>query len=296
MVSFIRKQGLASAIFLWFATPLCGAPGLPYSGPGIDIVNMIDPGIPGFVGPDGVGVVSVNNGVNPLFTAWATEVVNYSPAPNVSNEFKTPLKALGPVTADYLDIVSLGELSSANITNGIPAGSITLSFGVAVANGPGPDFAVFENGFVQGGTSKILGELAYVEVSSDGVSFARFPSDSRTSAAVGPFGVIDAEGVFNLAGKHVNNADSDGISVGTPFNLDDLAADPLVVGGIVNLGYVRYIRVVDVPGDGSFLDAQGDPIYDAWPSVASGGFDLEAVGVINATPISAASDLWSAYQ
>ena len=296
MVSFIRKHGLVSAIFLWFATPLCGAPGLPYSGPGIDIINTIDPGIPGFVGPDGVGVVSVNNGVNPLFTAWATEVVNYSPAPNVSNEFKTPLKALGSVTADYLDIVSLGELSSANITNGIPAGSITLSFGVAIANGSGPDFAVFENGFVQGGTSKILGELAYVEVSSDGVNFARFPSDSRTPATVGPFGVIDAEGVFNLAGKHVNNADSDGISVGTPFNLDDLAADPLVVGGIVNLGYVRYIRVVDVPGNGSFLDAQGDPIYDAWPSVASGGFDLEAVGVINATPISAASDLWSAYQ
>ncbi|MCC6548408.1 hypothetical protein IT570_14720 [Candidatus Sumerlaeota bacterium] len=301
-MKFVFKDGglqLGGCLALAFL--LCGhrssfaAPGLPYSAPGIDVINVVDPGVPGFVGPDGDGLVTVNNSVNPLFQAWATEIVNYSPAPNLSEEFKTPTKALGPVTADFLDIVSLGELSSANITASIPAGSITLGFGVIITNDAGPDFAVFENGFVQGGTGKIMGDLAYVEVSSDGVTFARFPGDSRTPATVGPFGVIEAEGIFNLAGKHVNNADSDGLSVGTPFNLDDLAGDALVTGGQVNLNHILYIRLIDIPGDGSFHDAQGDPIYDAWPSMASGGFDLEAVGVIHAIPPSASSLTWALY-
>jgi hypothetical protein len=36
---------------------------------------------------------------------------------------------------------------------------------------------------------------------------------------------------------------------------------------------------VDIPGDGSFHDSSDRPIYDAWQTVGSGGFDLEAIGV-----------------
>ncbi len=38
---------------------------------------------------------------------------------------------------------------------------------------------------------------------------------------------------------------------------------------------------MDIPGDGTFLDSLGDPIYDAWVTWGSGGFDLEAIGVIS---------------
>ena len=54
-------------------------------------------------------------------------------------------------------------------------GSITLSFDPPVSNGDGWDFAVFENGF-----EDTFLELAYVEVSSDGVVFVRFDNASLT--------------------------------------------------------------------------------------------------------------------
>ena len=57
--------------------------------------------------------------------------------------------------------------------------------------------------------------------------------------------------------------------------------DTLVSGGQVNLAVINYVRFVDVPGSGDFLDSDENAIYDAWPTWASGGFDLEAVGVIH---------------
>ena len=43
--------------------------------------GKIDSAIAGFVGSDGLGVVSPNNTVNPIFTSWATGFINYRPAP-----------------------------------------------------------------------------------------------------------------------------------------------------------------------------------------------------------------------
>jgi hypothetical protein len=44
---------------------------------------------------------------------------------------------------------------------------------------------------------------------------------------------------------------------------------------------VRFVRVIDVPGDGSFLDSQGNGILDTWVTTdlqfGNGGFDLDAV-------------------
>ena len=87
--------------------------------------------------------------------------------------------------------------------------------------------------------------------------------------------------MYNLAGKHVN---AYGNSWGTPFDLENLADDPLVIGGQVNLDEINFARIVDIPGSGDFLDSSGDPIYDAWHTWGSGGVDLEAVGVINEVP------------
>ena len=44
---------------------------------------------------------------------------------------------------------------------------------------------------------------------------------------------------------------------------------------------VRWVRLVDIVGDGSCTDSFGRVIYDPYPTEGSAGFDLDAVGVIN---------------
>jgi hypothetical protein len=117
------------------------------------------------------------------------------------------------------------------------------------------------------GIGGIFGELAYVEVSADGANYVRFPSASATTSAVNGYGSIDPTKVRNLAGKHVNGY---GDSWGTPFDLTE-----------VGLSQITHIRLVDIPGNGSFPDSSGRPIFDPWPTFGSGGFDLEAVGAIS---------------
>ena len=52
-------------------------------------------------------------------------------------------------------------------------GTATLTFAQPITNGPGYDFAVFGNGFSDGHPEWV--KPAFVEVSSDGVNFFRFP-------------------------------------------------------------------------------------------------------------------------
>ena len=260
---------------------------MKFSNSTFDPTNPFDPGVPGFVGPDGPGQVTEDNFINPIFVGFATGVEDYSPAPGVVADFSDPNKAKGAVTAEFDDVVSLGELSQEQIDAGVAPGQITLTFDVTIGNGEGADFAVFENGFdFDGGT---FAELAYVEVSTDGSNFARFPSISLTPEPVDSFGVVDSTEIFNLAGKHVNNAFFDdttgeltGDSFGTPFDLEDLSGDPLVTSGLLDINEINFVRLVDIPGSGDFLDAKGNPIFDPFPqSPGGGGFDLDAIGVIN---------------
>jgi len=256
-----------------------------------------DAGIPGFVGLDGDGVTpdggDGNNYVNPVFIGWATDVIDYSPSDTVGtygtggigSQFGDPTKALGAVTGDNFDIVSLGDMGATEIAAGNASGSITLGFEYSIINGSGADFAVFENGFISAGgagvSGQIFAELGYVEVSTDGETFVRFPSVSLTDGQVGAYGTVDPTEVYNLVGKHVN---AYGSSWGTPFDLDDLLNTEEVLLGLVDLDEINYVRIVDIPGDGSFVDSQGNPIYDAWLTWGSGGLDLEAVGVIHQIP------------
>ena len=242
-----------------------------------------DAGIPGFVGPDGDGILGTNNYVNPIFKEWASSVINWTPAnQDIQEQWTNVLKALGPVTNDNFDIVSLGDLSLKQLQDGELPGSIILGFNTAIANGDGPDFAIFENGFISLGGAGVAGEtfaeLGYVEVSTDGIHFIRFPSISLTPGLVGGYGTIDPTNVYNLAGKHCN---AYGYSWGTPFDLQDLINMPEVQNGIVDLNNINYVKIIDIPGCGFLRDSQGRPIYDAWVTWGSGGLDLEAIGVIH---------------
>lgn len=169
---------------------------------------------------------------------------------------------LGASTGDSGDTISLGD-----------GGSITVYLDSGISNGPGDDFAVFENGFFD--FFGLFAELAYVEVASNGVDFAEFESDAANTLPVNAFGTLDPTDYFGLAGRHA-------VPLGTGFDLADLAADPLVVSGFVDLMDVRYVRLTDVIGDGSTADSLGNPIYDPYATAFdAGGFDLEAVGVIH---------------
>ncbi len=294
---------MTTGVFLCFmvaCTTLAGS----YTQSGID--GYIDPNTRRHCDPEASQAL-----LNPIFRAWAVEVVEYAPSDQTwSGDWDDPTKALGPVTGRFSDIVSLGELTPQEILQGVLPGHITLLFddpndpngNGAIANLSGYDFAVFENGMVSQVTTALgslkgllLAELAYVEVSSNGVDFVRFPTVSLTPTRTGAYGTIDMSDVCNLAGKHPN---AYGVCTGTPFDLDELADHPDVTSGKVDLNAIRYVRIVDVPGSGDFLDdavlhvdpntgpewlnySQNHPIYDQWPTWGSGGFDLEAVGVLH---------------
>jgi PKD repeat protein len=246
-----------------------------------------DPGIPGFVGPDGDGriptmildhTIPTSNYVNPIFTAWATKVIDYYRSDKGDAPLAAAFRALGPVTGDNFDIASLGDLDQDMIDAGKAPGSLTLGFNVTIVNGPGADFACFENGFISGSGPNVFAELGYVEVSTDGVNFVRFPSVSLTAGQAGGYGALDATKLYNLVGKHVN---AYGDSWGTPFDLSDLAQMPEVLDGRVDINNINFVRIVDIPGNGHWTDSLGNPIYDAWPTWGTGGLDFEALGVIN---------------
>ncbi len=293
---------------------------------GVTAGPYTEAGVNGFVGADRRHADPLQDAdamINPIFRGWATGFRNYAPGdhdwigPGVWND---PNKALGPVTGANFDIVSLGDLDQTEIAAGAPPGEITLVFGdpddaddpAHIRDVAGYDFVVFENGFISsfqtsGGSieGEMLSELGYVEVSSDGVNFARFPAVSLTAAPVGPYGTIDVTDVYNLAGKHPN---AYGVCTGTPFDLQDIGLTPPVADGLVDIDNISFVRIVDIPGSGDFTDqavehidpgsrAQWDyyqgnhSMYDAWVTSGSGGLDVEAVGVLNSQEYSADIDL-----
>jgi len=209
---------------------------------------------------------------DPRFIEWASTVQNLTRGPQdvaVTNSppasFGVASNALGPNDGK---VVSLGD-----------GGQITVGFAQPISNGPGPDFAVFENGFISGAPLAFL-ELGFVDVSSDGVNFFRFPSesDTQTTTQVGSFGLLDASNLNNLAGKYI-------AGYGTPFDLQDLVN----VSPLLDVNNIHFIRVTDVVGsiNPSFgsRDSLGNLINDPFPTnSASSGFDFDAIGAINVVP------------
>jgi hypothetical protein len=262
-MTFRSIKGAAALAALMFPASLKAS--IVYSGPS-ETTHAIDPAIP------------ANDA---RFVEWANDI-------DASRTAFAPRGSTSINTSGGFN--SLGDLNATEIANGIAPGYLTVTFPNGIRNGSGHDFAVFENGFAYPAAPYLLAELAYVEVSTDGTNFARFPSISTNTTWAGTFGQafggFDATKIHNLAGKHV-------AGFGTPFELDDLLNDSLVLGGLVDLTNIQYLRLVDIPGNGAFLDSQGNPILDAWMTSGSGGFDFRlgvglGVGVMNAVPEPAA--------
>jgi hypothetical protein len=225
--------------------------------------------------------VDMNDG---KIVAWATGWQDYTPGTNLWLEWQTPEKALGQAMGDAFDVVSLGR-----------GGSITMTFAAPIVNGPGADFAIFENSFSDPDQVLQFLELAYVEVSSDGVNFVRFDNDSQTQGLVGGFGeAVDASNLRQLAGKHVQGR-------GTLFDLENLLYNVGDDASVLDLNNIGYVRLVDIVGDGTCMDTDysqygspANPIYDPWPTTGSAGFDLDAIGVLNqgAAPVPVPAAVW----
>jgi hypothetical protein len=176
---------------------------------------------------------------------------------------------------DKLDAIRSDESTTYDIVSLGDSGVAILTFDRPIQNELGPDFVVFENGFVDN-----FIELAFVEVSSDGIHFFRFPSTSEapTNVQIGPFDMSDCRYFNNLAGKYR-------LGYGTPFDLEELSS----TNGL-DISSITHVKIIDVIGSlnpliGSF-DSHGTIINDLFPTeFPSGGFDLDAVGVIHQVPL-----------
>ena len=203
-----------------------------------------------------------------LFVAWANDSEIERGFIDISN----------PDTQDQGS--NYASYGTANDAVGIADGAVVslgdrgmaiLTFEKPIGNGAGFDFAVFENSF-----SDTFLELAFVEVSSDGVNYFRFPahSETQTDTQVGGFGAVDPTYINNLAGKYR-------AMFGTPFDLDDVEDNALL-----DKNNITHVKLIDVVGsiapEFASYDSLGNAVNDPFPTPFwSSGFDLDAVGVIN---------------
>ena len=195
---------------------------------------------------------------DPRITRWVSSLESYTAGEDVDEMFQDTSHAITPATTNALEVTSLGR-----------GGEIVLEFDPPIVNGPGSDFAVFENAFAH-----TFLELAFVEVSVDGVSYERFVNSSETTSAVGPFGIVDATNIDGLAGKYIGG-------YGTPFDLSDLASAP---------AEIRFIRLLDITG-GMSRDSDDRIIFDPFPTQGSAGFDLSGIAVLEAQPFEISTDI-----
>lgn len=194
-------------------------------------------------------------------TAWGTELDALGAASvTVATQF----------FSDTPEVVSLGD-----------GGSITLRFSAPIVDRPGADIAVFENAL-----SNTFLELAFVEASSDGVNFFRFPnwSFAPITSQIGSFDAMDGSNYAGLAGKFR-------AGFATPFDIAVLPNSPNL-----DKSAITHIRVIDVVGtiNPSFAsrDSAGQIINERYPTdFITGGFDLDAVGVVRHPDVLDTGDL-----
>jgi hypothetical protein len=237
-----------------------------------------------------VSLTSTNARADQFF---ATEIVTRTIGTSQQPQFTDPTLALGAprgggTTTNSLDVYCLGNGGSLTLGFDLPTASRTI------VDGAGRDFIVSENSFYQDeDPTRAFAELMWVEVSTNGVDFARFAAHSRTPAPVGPFGVIDPADTKGFAGALpvLANVDENAIDPfdlatagGDSFDLAWLIGDANVASGAVDLNDIRFVRFVDVVGNGGSLDSSGRPLYDpTGPGI--GGADVDAVAVLHGVTI-----------
>ncbi len=176
------------------------------------------------------------------------------------------------------DSLSALGIADANIVSLGDGGEAILYFENPITDGPGFDFAIFENGFQNPANSdEAFLELAAVAVSNDGVNYYTFASECHNDTTVQIAGAgiyMDARKINNLAGKYITY-------YGTPFDLNELS---MILA--LDVDNIHYLKIKDVVGslakEYCSKDIQNQTINDPYPTAfPTGGFDLDAVAVMN---------------
>ena len=189
------------------------------------------------------------NASNPSIVEWASGYQNYVEGSPISAAYTNPTESLGAFKDNSADVTELGD-----------GGQITYTFPEPIVAGTsGFDFAVFGNAF-----ESTYEKLAYVEVSPDGQNWYLMPNYDLNPSPVGTYGLTDPTDIQGLAGKYQ-------LGYGVGFNLSE-----------VGLASAEYVRIIDIIGNGTEKDSNGDPIYDPYPM--DNGFNVDAVGVMSAAP------------
>ncbi|NBD12522.1 MULTISPECIES: cell surface protein [Corallococcus] len=180
---------------------------------------------------------------------FADRIVSFTPGAGAGfGQSQLPGIVLGPpqgagAGSGSLDVLSLGR-------NGV----IILEFtDIAVTDGPGVDLLVFENAFLKP-SGKPFAETGVVAVSDDGVTWHEFPCASSDVANDFP-GCAGVKPVYSSPGNGISPTDP-AVAGGDGFDLAD-----------VGLTRARFVRIRDSGANGY--------------AGISGGFDLDAVAVVN---------------
>ncbi|MDP6978591.1 MAG: hypothetical protein QF570_08305 [Myxococcota bacterium] len=202
-------------------------------------------------------------------TEWSTSVVSL-----VRGPVDLMIPALGYVThGDPLDIPGAATGIPTDAVSLGDGGSVTVQFATPFRDGPDFDFAVFENGISSGGGLLYM-ELGFVEVSSNGVDFARMPTLTSRVDPLWPLQEADPDDYAGFAGHRE-------VGTGSEFDLSDLLGHPLEVSGDLDLQAIAYVRIIDVIGNASTYDSMSNPVHDPYPTqFLVGGMDIDAVGAI----------------
>lgn len=184
---------------------------------------------------------------------YARSVESFSPGASAGyNEDKLPGIVLGPplgkgTSAGSLDVVSLGV-----------GGEIVVGFGeLAIVDGAGADFVVFENAFWPGDDEELVyAELAEISVSDDGETWLSFECDTTG----------DGAGHFPGCAGFSPTLSYDAVEL-VPIEPEQSGGDAFDLAD-VGLSSARFVKIRDL----ATLE----------PAGSSGGFDLDAIGIVNA--------------
>lgn len=179
---------------------------------------------------------------------YVTDVVDYEFGDGQNfGQTEFPENILGPPQGGG---EKQGSLHVTSLGNG---GWVIVSFeGTRIVDGPGTDFIVFENAFLQGDDAEHpFAELATVSVSDDGEDFVEF----ECSAVSAPFGECAGWRPV-LANPEENDID--------PLDPETAGGDPYDLSN-VGLSSARFVKIVDRE------DLTG----------SQGVFDLDAVAIVH---------------